>query len=258
MVLDEDPVDAKLMGKEEDQYDHVGFGHLEAIAGASASLGLISTLVFSLCISCMTGVQISETPIKMKFACLAAYFSTYTTCYSLLEYYYSQMFIGVERYLGGRVAGDEATILKDRVELVTEVQAVFATFNTMRAAARNSMWMGLLCLVISAMTDVNPFDGIVPEMSSSASTCFFFTCCLAMVGPAWYLTSSRDFALYCQVCAGGIVATAAEAFLVRSSFPFARLVAFLILLAAIGVVPFTVMSFRGPLLDLVKKYVSVY
>eukprot|EP00747_Dinoflagellata_sp_TGD_P139685 gnl/TRDRNA2_/TRDRNA2_175927_c0_seq1.p1 gnl/TRDRNA2_/TRDRNA2_175927_c0~~gnl/TRDRNA2_/TRDRNA2_175927_c0_seq1.p1 ORF type:complete len:184 (-),score=25.42 gnl/TRDRNA2_/TRDRNA2_175927_c0_seq1:530-1081(-) len=143
---------------EEDEFDHIGFGYLEAIGAASASLGLISTLVFSLCIGNLANVDPDLQPNKSSFLAASSSLSTYTMCYSLLEYYYIQMFLGVERYIKGRVADDTADAVKERAELVKKVRAVFATFNRMRGAARNCMWLGLVSLVLSSMAHVQPFE----------------------------------------------------------------------------------------------------
>jgi hypothetical protein len=171
----------------EELVDHVGFGHLEALSGASASLGLISTLVLSLCISTIVDKKFEEMRLTVMFLCLSTTCSTYTTCYSLLEYYYIQMFVGVERYLGARIDGDTDESLRKRAGLVSEVRSIFASYNVMRAAARNCMWMGLVCLVISAMIHVNPFEELAPTMSSSTRTCIFFSIWATLCGSAWLI-----------------------------------------------------------------------
>lgn len=239
----------------EEKFHHVGFKQLEAIGSASASLGLISTLVFSLCISNID----DSAPMRTSFVCLATTNSIYTTCYSVLEYYYTQMFIGVERYMENRVGLDADESLDARIELVSKVRAVFSTFNRLRAAARNSMWMGLLCLVASAMAQVNPFtDTIATNMSSSALAGSFFACWLLCVGPGWYLTKAPDFAIQSCVCLAGIFFMYIEDTYVKSGRPSIQVVSCLILASSVIIVPYTVMCFRGPLMHLVAKYVEVY
>jgi hypothetical protein len=245
-------------GKEEESHAHIGFGHLEAIGGASASLGLISTLVFSLCIGSLSDVRFEEMPFRMTLLCVATTFSTYTTCYSLLEYYYVQMFMGVERYLQGRVDRDDELIVKDRAELVAKVRQIFSTFNVRRGAARNSMWLGLLSLVLAAATQVNPVEDFVAEVCPSAKIALFFFMWLLLVGPAWYVTGAPDFAMYSWICIGGGTALIIETLCLKTTFHAAKFVAFSILMSNIVLVPSTVLSFRKPLLPLVKQYVNVF
>eukprot|EP00928_Gymnodinium_smaydae_P082429 TRINITY_DN65775_c0_g1_i1.p1 TRINITY_DN65775_c0_g1~~TRINITY_DN65775_c0_g1_i1.p1 ORF type:complete len:310 (-),score=28.73 TRINITY_DN65775_c0_g1_i1:56-892(-) len=241
--------------------DRGGFGHLETLGHASASWGLISTLVFSLCISCLSAMsetQVTEAPIKTIFICLATAFSTYTTCYSLLEFYYIQMILGVNSDLDDRPNMDKDILLATRRHLVAEVRAIFATFNGKRSAARNAMWMGLLCLIVSSMTQVNPFQSAMPTMSSSATAGTFFGSFLLIVGPAWYATRTRDFLAYCFICIAGLLAATVDVMLVCSAFPTAKLVAFLILLSTVIAVPILVLAFRAPLIGVVQQHVRVY
>lgn len=263
----------RLHGKtEEERYEHMGFGHLEALASSSSSLGLISTLVFSLCIGNLSETQsTSDAPIKTVFSCLATVFSCYTTCFSLLEYYYIQTFVGVDHYMAGRVAvrgkdvaklasetEDEGAALASRVKLVTDVRGVFGSLNSMRAIARNSMWLGLLSLVFSAATQIDIIKQIGAKWSPAMTMLCFFGCCFCFVGPAWYFVGGLDFGFYVCACAAGVGMMLADIFFFGSEYPWADIVALLILCSAVIVVPYTVLSFRKPLMPIVKKYIHVY
>lgn len=50
----------------------------------------------------------------------------------------------------------------------------------------------------------------------------------------------------------------ADIFFFGSEYPWADIVALLILCSAVIVVPYTVLSFRKPLMPIVKKYIHVY
>jgi hypothetical protein len=168
------------------------------------------------------------------------------------------MFVGVERYLGARVDGDKDESLRKRAGLVSEVRNKFASYNVLRAAARNCMWMGLVCLVISAMIHVNPFEELVPTMSSPARTCTFLSIWATLSGCAWFVFGSLDFKLQFVVSICGVLTTTTDMVFIRSGIPFERIVAFLILSVVVFIVPYTMSRFRMPLLDLVKKYSNVY
>lgn len=256
--------------KEEDTYEHVGLVHLEAIGGASASLGLISTLVFSICLGSVLQKDIkglAKTPLVMLYLAVSTSMSAYTTCFSLLEYYYAQMFKGVDSFIskrlterGARSSPTNIAVNKERAQLVKNVRAIFSTFNAKRGAARNSMWLGLLCLILSMMAHLDTWSEIAPgiELTSSMISTLFFASVLALVGPAWYNFRTPDMAIYTAFSAVGFIACLGESCLIQSKFPTSKLVAFLILLGGLLSVPLTVLAFRRPLLAEVKKYVDVY
>jgi len=192
LIIAHELVDASLellesgaSDKEEDTYEHVGLVHLEAIGGASASLGLISTLVFSICLGSVLQKDIkglAKTPLVMLYLAVSTSMSAYTTCYSLLEYYYAQMFKGVDSFISNRLTeGTRSSTTniaanKERAQLVKNVRAIFSTFNAKRGAARNSMWLGLLCLILSMMAHLDTWSEIAPgiELTSSMISALFF------------------------------------------------------------------------------------
>jgi len=241
--------------------DHVGFGQLEALGQASGSLGLISTLVFSLCISMIGDVEIENEPERMNFLSLATTFSTYTTCYSLLEFYYCQMFVGVDTYLSRSLTGsgqEEDNVQKARVDLQRKVRAVFGDLNPKRAAARNSMWLGLISLVMSAVQQLPLLVKAAGYLTASQGSCGFFIFNFAMVFSAWCKTRASDLGIYSWICGIGMLVTFAEFCFIGSDFPMNELVSLLILMSTVAVVPYTVLSFRTPLMPLVKDFSQVY
>lgn len=86
----------------ENAYEHVGMDHLSSLGDASASLGLISTLVLSICISSIIEFHVANHEVSDLFLTLGTIGSTYTTTYSLLEYYYVQTLKGVDNFIAQR------------------------------------------------------------------------------------------------------------------------------------------------------------
>jgi len=87
----------------EEQYLHVGLDHIAAIGDASASLGLISTLVLGIGVDSVMQMDRVSHAWKHLFLTLGISFSCYTTIYSLLEYYYVQTLRGVDTFMASRV-----------------------------------------------------------------------------------------------------------------------------------------------------------
>lgn len=168
------------------------------------------------------------------------------------------MFVGVDRYLGGRIGGDTHETLLTRAKLVSEIRSIFATYNVMRAAARNCMWMGLVCLVVSMMLHVDPFEGNKLTLPPSAKTCTFFIIWAFLSGPAWCMFGSFDFKLQFLVSTSGVVVIVTDIVFFKSGVAFERIVAFLIMSPVIVLVPYTVRTFRSPLLVYVKRFSNVF
>jgi len=265
-------VTATTHAEEEELFDHLGLTHLESIGSASSSLGLISTLVFGICLGSMIGTDFHNKPFLLLYLCVATTASAYTICYSFLEFYYTQMFKGVDAFISNRTAKESTTrasimgatkssrVTTDRAQLTREVREVFATFNTMRGAARNSMWLGLLSLVFSAMTEIDIMSDLAPDLETSSSTnaAMFFASFFSIVFGGWYCFRSLDLKVHCLISGCGFIISATDAWFIQSGFPTTKLVGLLILASMIGILPYTVASFRGPLLSQVKKYVDVY
>lgn len=86
----------------ESAYEHVGLDHLQSLGDASASLGLISTLVFSLCIGSIVQFHTADHELSDLFMTMSTLSSTYTTTYSLLEYYYLKTLKGLDDFIAQR------------------------------------------------------------------------------------------------------------------------------------------------------------
>jgi hypothetical protein len=275
----------------EDSYGHVGMDHLTAIGDASASLGLISTLVFSICIGSMMQLP-TDSPHEFLhlFLALAAAFSTYTTTYSLLEYYYVQTLKGVDNFMKNRLVsipgmepstdGQDAElgeyknlltstrgvagVVGDRARLVYVVETSFSTFNDMRMWARNCMWLGLMCLNGAAITKLDPlqdqYQSSFLELTSSGKTAIFFSLILGCLLVA-FMTGFRslDLKAFAFLSLLGLVSCTAAAYSPQvGSLRTARFAASFFLAASILTVPITVKNFRGTFLPMAKKHTHIH
>merc|ERR1712176_1122563 len=124
---------------------------------------------------------------------------------------------------------EEVASDKDRIQLAKKIRTVFSTYNRMRAVARNSMWLGLVCLVASALARFNPLDDAMGNWNQSQSMCFLTGVCFAINSLLWYVVRTGNFAIYACITAAVCVATGIEDLAVGSDFKTAKLVGFLIL-----------------------------
>eukprot|EP00406_Dinophysis_acuminata_P067796 CAMPEP_0179286102 /NCGR_PEP_ID=MMETSP0797-20121207/39563_1 /TAXON_ID=47934 /ORGANISM="Dinophysis acuminata, Strain DAEP01" /LENGTH=169 /DNA_ID=CAMNT_0020994965 /DNA_START=1 /DNA_END=507 /DNA_ORIENTATION=- len=149
-----------------------GSDHLQAIGDASASLGLVGTLVFSLSIgSAMESVTPDSHNWLALFLSLGITFSTYTMSYSVLEYYYVQTLKSADCYLASTGAAHTYELLPAESSSATPTpgggvsrQAMMNSFNNMRLWARNSMWCSVMSIMAAAVTKINPFMELEGEV----------------------------------------------------------------------------------------------
>merc|ERR1712007_277656 len=130
-----------------------------------------------------------------------------------------------------------------------------------RATARNSMWLGLLCCVMSSMVHTNPFVSdlnFFDTWSHSQTMCLAFSGCFLLSFIAWCGLKSKDFKVYSYISVLGVLLTGGEAIFVGSNYPIGRLTAFSVLCAPLIFVPYTVLTFRGSLLGLISSQMSVF
>ena len=198
--------------------ERLGVEHLAPLADASSSLSLIATLVLAAAVTVLLdgkqGVALFEgecpqsgngtmngtadtifctfslvglmDTIQVILLCGAVGFSTYTLCFSLLEYYYSQLLIGVDASIvnsavlrdedeaaggggGGGNGGDDegsftghATAIevvrkRRRASLAQGADAVFESLTSRRKKARDAMWASLICLLGATASKVASF-----------------------------------------------------------------------------------------------------
>lgn len=247
--------------RRESAYEHIGLGQLEAIGTASASLGLISTLVFGLGTALFAETDSIERPVMAHFLSLSMSFSAFTICYSLLEYYYVFMFLGMDKIMSQRQLCEKDYVDKERADFVRDVRSKFAMHNRMRAIARNSMWLGLLCQIMSSMAHANPFVShlnLFDTWSHSRRMCLVFFGCFLLFFIAWCRLKSQDFKAYSCLSVAGFLLTGSEALFVGSDYPMGRLTAFVFICTPLYFVPYTVLTFRRPFLRIICRQLSVF
>jgi len=274
----------------EEQYLHVGVDHLTAVGDASASLGLISTLVLGISVSAIMEMDRTVHAWKDLFLALAVSFSTYTTTYSLLEYYYVQTLKSVDSFMANRVvdAPPEDSLLReaeeeggtllpgattpvhrskrgsqgvreDRAVLMQRVEDGFASFNNMRMWARNSMWLSLMCILGATIVKIDPALGHADDHSSSMKTATFSALMLTSLICALSAGfTSTDVKAYTATSAVGMVGSVAANYYLDRGLPTAKICSSLFLLMGIIVVPLTVKNFRGTYLTMAKAHTRIH
>mmetsp|Transcript_48731 Transcript_48731/g.130461 ORF Transcript_48731/g.130461 Transcript_48731/m.130461 type:complete len:193 (-) Transcript_48731:106-684(-) len=128
----------------------IGLDHHSSNADASSSLGLIATLVFSMCIGAILELNKDEKhPIAQGVFVVSVSLSTatslFTMAFAVLDYFYSMKCTGIDSALADQDA---------RASLRKEVDAVAVEFRDMNLMARNSMWTCLFFLVVASTAHI--------------------------------------------------------------------------------------------------------
>ena len=135
-----------------DSKDDVGMDHIVALGDASASLGLIATLVFSIAISNLIAYD-SEPTVASNICVLslvgATATSSFVISFAVLEYYYAQMLKSKDTmYLA--LSNTESK----RSELKQIADNGMSSVGGLRATSRNCMWLSLVLLQIAGAARV--------------------------------------------------------------------------------------------------------
>lgn len=248
------------------KYDLMDMEVIQGIGDSSASLGLVSTLVFSIAVGIAGEVDVAGQESRMIFMCMSISFSTYTTTYSLLEYYYSHCVMVLDRYLECRVpgameAGDSPTesslLVHTHEDLMRRAVENFISFNNMRAWARNSTWAAInFILIATIMRLLQNGEDVGSRAWKSCRACsvlFFYAAVW------WYtLNGSLDIKFYAAFSATGMITSACIAYFVDANFDMPRIVTTLVLLCGIASVVLTVRAFRVKIMPLVKANSMVF
>ena len=129
----------------------VGVDHIAHLGDASASLGLISTLVFSLAISCLLDIELTgdwSNSAVAGFLIMACATLAFVMSFALLEYYYAQMLKSRDEEL--KIDGLE----EERQRLRFTADKGMLAVNGLRASSRNCMWASLILLLLSGVAHV--------------------------------------------------------------------------------------------------------
>jgi hypothetical protein len=132
----------------------LGVDHIVALGDASASLGLISTLVFTLAVQSLLDFEFTSTAAnRLVVGCLvcSCASSVFVTSFALLEYYYAQMIKAKDdEFRCDAIDGGDA----DR-RLVREVaDRGMDAVTHLRAHSRNGMWASLILLLVACVARV--------------------------------------------------------------------------------------------------------
>ena len=263
--------------------DMAGLDHLLPIANAIAHLGVLGLLVmiitFNMLLGNLHGANPSFDAATLLLAISNA-FGIYTITYSILEHYYiltlhsAALSRGVNSLQRSPIrhtvradpeGGAGYAELLGPEEFVQRCTDAFATFNDMRALARNSMWMSLICLVSAVLTLANfleAFAGMHPAMR--AAGVFIWLTVLTCTG--WFLSrlaaTSRHLGRMTFIFFTCSIACIADAFFEKNDWypevPMFKVMLCLTFLSTICVIVFQVRSFRLEFMELAGSQSDVY
>ena len=149
--------------------DDVGVDHIVALGDASASLGLIATLVFSIAVGNLISYESEDDEATLAssvcvFALVAATAtSSIVMSFALLEYYYSQMLKSKDTMYMQLSDGESR-----RAALKQNADQGIINVSDLRSNARNSMWLSLILLQIAAAAHVVDISRNGPTLIAAA------------------------------------------------------------------------------------------
>ena len=132
----------------------IGVDHIVALGDASASLGLISTLVFAIAVQSLLSFNFTGSPgSELVIVCLtcSCASSAFVTSFALLEYYYAQMIKAKDDEFRCD-AIDEGDGDRRIIRAVADQGMDAVTY--LRSLSRNLMWSSLILLLIACMVHV--------------------------------------------------------------------------------------------------------
>ena len=144
----------------------VGVEHICALGDASASLGLIATLVFSVAVDILFNSTIEATvPSTIEIFCVAGACAcgAFVLSFALLEFYYAQMLKKTDDTLKMQeeeaVAESSSIVVHvKRVTIRKAAEKAVKLLNPLRARSRNAMWLSLVLLMFGGVAHV--FTGV--------------------------------------------------------------------------------------------------
>jgi hypothetical protein len=255
----------QLRRKQTVKYDSLEMDVITSIGDTAASLGLVSTLIFSIAVSVVLEAELDGREASMMCMCSAISMSTYTTTYSLLEYYYTTTIKGLGEYVANEVpediqtepANDDVRRALTQGSLGNLIQTCldgFASFNNMRGYARNSTWGSFVFMLLSTLMKFHPHA--LDECWTAAG--FFL---VVFILTAWAQAigfGSADIKAYTAVSAVGMVASSAVSYFVDPNFEMAKWVCTVVLFCGVAAVTYSVKSYRVVFRPLVMEHAKVY
>ena len=142
----------------------VGVEHIVALGDASASLGLIATLVFSCGMELLFSFDLEASAANtVELFCVAGACAcaAFVLSFALLEFYYAQMLKKTDDMLRAQeeTATDDdesssSAMHTKRVAMRENVDKAVSLLNPMRARSRNAMWLSLMLLMAGGVAHV--------------------------------------------------------------------------------------------------------
>lgn len=173
-----------------------GIPHIVSISDASSTLGIISTLVFCMSFGWLYGVNTEENKQHtweghMIFLSFGMCLASFPMVFSVLEQYYVKSLAAIDRYLAHRVEtfseepgslnrSDSLTMEKmekTRVELGSDSEQVFRTFNVLRKKGQEAMWQALIMLLFAVSLKLDHMD--LPRLPANVA-CGACLCLIAV------------------------------------------------------------------------------
>lgn len=249
------------------KYGSLGMDVISSIGDTAASLGLVSTLIFSIAVSVVLEAETEGNEASMMCMCVAISMSTFTTTYSLLEYYYTTTIKGLEEYVVNEVQApddiktdptadeERKALTKDAYgDLMKTCLDGFASFNNMRAYARNTTWGSFLFMLLSTMMKFHPIELGAQCWTAAA---FFLVVFVLMVWANAIGFDSEDIKAYATFSAVGMFGSSGVAWFIKPDFMMPRWVCSFVLFVGIAAVSYSVKSFRQVFRPLLLEHAKV-
>jgi hypothetical protein len=271
---------------------------ISSIGDTAASLGLISTLVFSIAVNIVlqSANDAHGHEGQMMSMCVAISTSAYTTTFSLLEYYYTVSIRRVCHYVMNEIpeaskqdttteiwldaprekhpasvadgAGDQEEQLQALTagaygELIKVCIDGFASFNEMRQWAKNATWFSICSILLSAVTKFHSLARISNHDQKVLPLCWTsaaFFCGALCFTLIVYVAGFRswDIKVYGAVSVVGLAVCYAVGYFYDPDYDMPATLCSCILFAGVVVVLRTVQCYRDVFMPLVLEHLRVY
>jgi hypothetical protein len=256
-----------------------GLEHLLPIGDASASLGLVSTLVLSITLEKLFSSANNAARGSMTLLlAVASAFSTFTTTYSILEFYYIQTLHHAaireqarEKQRAPQKETDGEPLesnsskepfayseLSPYEEFSTKVTGAFAGFNGLRAMARNSMWISLVFMFSAVVTLLDFTEAFQLNLNRPFKAAAVLAWVTIVVGIS-FLKTTQDYFMYLigffSFCFSVCIV---DGFIEEDRLPMQQVMTCVVVISAIVIIPLTVGMFRDAFLHMAKLSGDVY
>ncbi|CAK0791976.1 unnamed protein product [Prorocentrum cordatum] len=271
-------------------YESMDMAVISSIGDTAASLGLISTLVFSIAVSTVLSMETVAEEGMLMCLCVAISTSMYTTTHSLLEYYYTANAKGLGEYIannehegstpepstnlcraaeqsdlagvsGTNIDEERALTISSHGELMVILLQGFASFNAMRQGARNATWASISSICFATLFKVGFQDDDAGQVPHCWSAALFFGGWLFLSGGVYAsfgTQTSLDIKVSAAVSAIGLAISSCAAYFYDPDFDMPRLVCSLALVCGIAGMVKTVKLYRELFIPLIKEHATVY